>query len=41
MKCHGSSNAKAIENALLNTQISHENNLLNNIKIALNKNLNE
>jgi len=41
MKCHGSSNAKAIENALLNTQISYENNLLENIKKILNKNLNE
>ncbi|MAZ61396.1 MAG: phosphate--acyl-ACP acyltransferase [Candidatus Marinimicrobia bacterium] len=40
-KCHGSSNAKAIENALLNAQISYENNLIDNIKIALDKNLNE
>jgi len=31
-KCHGSSNDKAIENALLNTQKSFENNLINDIK---------
>ncbi len=41
MKCHGSSNAKAIENALLNTQISHQNNLLDSIRISLNKKFNE
>ena len=40
MKCHGSSNAKAIENALLNTQISYESKLITNMKNALNKNLN-
>ncbi len=36
-KCHGSSNHKAIENALLNTQKSFENNLINDIKNNLTK----
>ena len=36
MKCHGSSNDKAIENALLNTQKSYENNLLDDIHKTLN-----
>jgi len=36
-KCHGSSNHKAIENALLNTQKSFENNLINDIKDNLTK----
>jgi len=41
MKCHGSSNDKAIENALLNTQKSYENNLIDDMKSVLNKNINE
>lgn len=36
MKCHGASNDKAIENALLNTQKSYENNLVNDIHNKLN-----
>ena len=32
MKCHGSSNDKAIENALLNTMTSINNNLINDIE---------
>ena len=41
-KCHGSSNEKAIENALLNTQKSVENNLIDDIKNNLTKiNLND
>jgi len=35
-KCHGSSNDKAIENALLNTQKSFENNLVSDIRKNLN-----
>ena len=38
MKCHGSSNDKAIENALLNTQQSYENNLVQDMIKSLNKN---
>ena len=38
MKCHGSSNDKAIENALLNTQKSHENNLIKDMNNLLSKN---
>ncbi|MDC1050830.1 phosphate acyltransferase PlsX [Candidatus Marinimicrobia bacterium] len=41
MKCHGSSNDKAIENALLNTQKSYENNLIKDMKIVLNKKISE
>ena len=36
-KCHGASNDKAIENALLNTQKSFENDLINDIKKNLTK----
>ena len=32
MKCHGSSNKKAIENALLNTMTSIKHNLINDIE---------
>ena len=38
MKCHGSSNHKAIENALLNTQKSYENNLIDDMNKLLHKN---
>ena len=41
MKCHGSSNDKAIENALLNTQKSYENNLIDDMKTVLNKKIKE
>ena len=32
MKCHGCSNEKAIENALLNTKTSINNNLIKDIE---------
>ena len=35
MKCHGSSNEKAIENALLKTQQSYDNKLLNDLEELL------
>ena len=38
MKCHGSSNDKAIENALFNTQKSYENNLIKDMNKSLSKN---
>ena len=38
MKCHGASNDKAIENALLNTQKSYENNLIRDMNNLLSKN---
>ena len=38
MKCHGSSNDKAIENALFNTQKSYENNLIDYMNKSLSKN---
>ena len=37
MKCHGSSNSKAIENALIKTQISHNNNLIYDLENNLTK----
>ena len=41
MKCHGSSNEKAIENALLNTKTSINNNLIKDIeKLMTNYQLN-
>ena len=36
MKCHGSSNSKAIENAILKTQQSVETNLIEKIELYLN-----
>ena len=38
MKCHGSSNSKAIENALLKTQLSHDNDLIKDLEKIINKN---
>ena len=38
MKCHGSSNDKAIENALFNTQKSYENHLIKDMNKSLSKN---
>ena len=35
MKCHGSSNVKAIENALLKTQHSYDNKLINDLEKLL------
>ena len=38
MKCHGSSNDKAIENALLNAQKSYENKLIEDMNKSMSKN---
>tara|TARA_B110000438_G_C15777618_1_gene634789 strand:- start:179 stop:1189 length:1011 start_codon:yes stop_codon:yes gene_type:complete len=38
MKCHGSSNSKTIENALLKSQTSYENHLITDLENILNKN---
>ena len=39
MKCHGSSNSKAIQNALIKTQIIHEMKLIEKLEKKLNRNM--